>query len=278
MLLIELDHFDVYNEIYGYLAGNQVLRAFGAMVSNLVVAPDMIGHSSETDTFIVITSSDRAEKMANLLCRQFQDVAPNFYTEVDRKRGYIVAVDEHKVSRRVPLLTLSIGIVNSQTQPYETYKAAFTAGMDMKSLAKQSAGDAWVSDKLKLTGAKAVSENQVQSILVVESDAALAFLLKTTLEMQSYVVDTVSSVEEAKTAMADKAADLVLMDSLLNEEEVGWELCRQLVDDYTDTTVIFISTLHDRDKALSSLSQLYLPKAIELMALFNAIDRILKND
>ncbi len=278
MLLIELDHFEVYNEVYGYLAGNQVLRTFGVMLSNLIAPPDLIGHSSETDTFIIITTPERAEKIARLLCRQFEDVAPNFYSEKDRKRGYLVAVDENRVSRRVSLLTLSIGIVNSETHQYESYKAAFTAGMEMKALARLTSGNNWVSDKFKLTGAKTSDEPKAQTLLVVESDAALAYLLKTTLEMQQYEVDAVGTPAEARELMASKSIRLVLMDALLNDEEVGWELCAEIKEKHPHTTVVFISTVHDREKALSAGADLYLPKPFELVSLFTSIDRIFKGD
>ncbi|MBK8191256.1 MAG: response regulator [Vampirovibrionales bacterium] len=277
VLLIELDNFDVYNEIYGYLAGNQALRTFAVMLANLVMAPDLIGHSAETDTFIVITSPDRAEKLSRLVCKQFAEVSPNFYSDKDRKRGYVVAVDEGRVSRRVPLLTVSIGVVNSETAQYESYKAAFTAGMDMKALARMSSGNTWVSDKFKLTGAKTVEEQPATPhILVVESDAALAFLLKTTLEMQHYEVEAVGTPKEALEAMAAVPAQLVLMDALLNDEESGWELCEAIKAQYPYATVIFMSTIHDRERALSAGADLYLPKPFELIALFSSIDRVLK--
>jgi len=278
MLLIQLDQFEVYNEVYGYFGGNQVLRTFAVMLSNLVAAPDLIGHSSETDTFIIISTPDRAEKLARLLCRQFNDVAPNFYSEKDKKLGYIVAVDEHKVSRRVPLLSLSIGIINSETQHYDSYKAAFNAGMDMKAMARLSPGNHWVSDKFKLTGTKICQQEAlIKRILVVESDAALAFLLKTTLEMQHYDVHAVGTVEEATELLAAQPVHLVLMDALINDEEKGWDLCQQVKSNYPETTVIFISTVHDRERALNVGADLYLPKPFELVSLFTSIDRALKN-
>ncbi len=279
LLLIELDQFEIYNEVYGFFGGNQVLRTFAVMLSNLVASPDLIGHSSETDTFIIISTPDRSEKLARLLCRQFNDVAPNFYSEKDKKRGYIVAMDEHKVSRRVPLISLSMGIINSETQNYDSYKAAFNAAMEMKTMARLSTGNHWVSDKFKLTGSKtSTPEELVKRILVVESDAALAFLLKTTLEMQHYEVNAVATFDEAVSALEEQCAHLVLMDAIINEEEKGWALCETVKSNHPNTTVIFISTVHDRDRALSVGADLYLPKPFELVSLFTSIDRTLKGE
>lgn len=277
LIMIELDQFEIYNEVYGYFGGNQVLRTFAVMLSNLVAAPDLIGHSSETDTFIIISTPDRAERLSRLLCRQFDDVAPNFYSEKDKKRGYIVAMDEHKVSRRVPLISLSMGIINSETQNYDSYKAAFNAAIEMKAMAKLTPGNHWVSDKFKLTGAKVAKEEElVKRILVIESDAALAFLLKTTLEMQHYDVSAVGTYSEALEALDGACIHLVLMDAIINDEEKGWELCEKVKTSHPHTQVIFISTVHDRDRALSVGADLYLPKPFELVSLFTSIDRTLK--
>ena len=276
MLLVELDSLEVYNEVYGYLAGNQVLRTFGVMLANMIMAPDLIGHSSETDTFIIISVPERAEKLATALSAQFKDVAPNFYSDKDRKRGYIVAVDDNRVSRRVPLMTVSMGIINSETAQHESYKAAIASGMEMKALARRTPGNTWVSDKFKLTGSTTKAPKETQHILVIESDAALAFLLKTTLEMQQYEVDAVSSPDEALEILGQRKVSLVLMDAVLNDEQVGWGLCETIKAKYPEITVIFISTVHDRDLALRSGADLYLPKPFELVSLFTSVDRVLK--
>ena len=276
LMLIELDHFDVYGEVYGELARTQVVKTFGAMLRTLVVSPDFIGHSSETDTFIVISHPDRVEKIAALLCQQFDSVVPNFYSEKDKKQGYIISVSDSKASRRVPLLSLSIGIATHIAQPVETYKAAFNACNEMRMLAQATPGNHWVSDRLKLSGSKTAVSAAIPSVLVIESDAALAFLLKTTLEMQHYQVDAVSNPSDAIEMSNGRTIDLVLMDAVLNGENTGWELCRTLKAKHPNTNVIFISTVHDRDKALSAGADLYLPKPFELVSLFSWIDRLLK--
>src|SRR5690606_24650973 len=57
MLLIELDQFDVYSEVYGELAARQVMKTFAAMLGRLVIMPDFISHTDENN-FVVITTPE----------------------------------------------------------------------------------------------------------------------------------------------------------------------------------------------------------------------------
>jgi DNA-binding response OmpR family regulator len=276
LLLIELNSLETYTEIYGQIPGDQVLRTFGAMLAALILPPDFIGQT-ETNRFVVLTHPDKAEKIAAMLCRQFETVTPNFYSEKDKKRGYMVSAVDERVSRRVRLLSLSIGIVTSQTHPYETYQAAFTAASEMLALAKRTPANSWVSGRLKLTGSQKSPQAENQSILVIESDAALAFLLKTTLEMQHFEVETVSHVGGAREVLASKPVHLVLIDAVIHGEEQGWTFCQEIKTEFPQTRVIFISSLHDRERALGAGADLYLPKPFELIPLFSWIDRILRD-
>lgn len=279
-MLCEIDYFDVYQEVYGELPANQVLRTVAAILMKLAIPPDFAGHFDETDTFWLLTEPDRAEKIASILCRQFEAACPNFYSEKDRKRGYVISVVDpkmsHRASRRVPLLTLSIGIINNQTQPYLSYKAAFSAATEMKFLAKRFPGNAWVSDRLKLTGDCGQALPQAPHILLVESDAALAYLLKTILEMEHYQVTWTSSVQEAMATVSSQEIQLVILDALIQEQPVGWDLCRDIKAQSPKTQAVLISTLHDRERALDAGADLYLPKPFEVIYLFAWIERLLR--
>jgi DNA-binding response OmpR family regulator len=276
LLVIELDHLDAYTEVYGQIPSEQVLRTVAALLGSVVLPPDFIGHI-ESNLFSVVTTVDKCEKIAAMLCQQFEAVSPNFYSERDKKRGYIVSVVDERVSRRVGLLSLSIGIVSSQSHPYESYWAAYNGAIVMKNLARMKEGNAWISEKFQLTGTQAVVETGTRPrILLIESDAALAFLLKTTLEMENYEVDAVSTDDQVWDLMNARAYQLVLLDALINGEPLGWPICQELKARFPQVRVVFISTLHDRDRALDAGADLYLPKPFELVPLFSWIHRLLR--
>jgi DNA-binding response OmpR family regulator len=279
LLTIELDHFDVYSEVYGDLPAHQVLKTFAALLSRLVMMPDFISHTDENH-FVIVTHPDKAEKMAGLLCRQFETVSPNFYSDKDRKQGYIVSVIADNISRRVPLLSLSIGIASTEAQPFTSFMSLFNASQQMKTLARMKPGCSWQSDRLRLGGSQTCVAKQKPGILVLETDAALAFLLKTTLAMEGYEVDVVNTIHDARESLREHTPpndlNLVILDALVNEEEAGLVLAGEIHRQYPEISIICTSSLHNRQRVLQAGVDLYLPKPFELSSLFSWIHRLLQ--
>lgn len=278
LTLIRLNHVGPYQEIYGDMATQQVYKALASLLGQVVHPPDFMGHSSETNTLIVVSAAPKAEKIIKLLCRQFEEMVPNFYSNADRKRGYLMIQDENKVSQRVPLMTLSAGIVTSASQQHTNYKTAFAEAMHLVHMARRRIGNNWLSDKLKLSGTQTTVEEEQQRILIVESDEAFAFLLESTLEMQGFAMSVAKDIDEAKTAIAREHPHMVLLDALINDSESGWQLCQEIKSQHPDTLTMLLSSIHDRDKALLHHADFYLPKPFEMTALFNTIDSVLGHD
>jgi DNA-binding response OmpR family regulator len=279
LLTIELDHFDVYSEVYRDLPARQVLKSFAALLSRIVIMPDFISHSDENH-FVIATHPDKADKIAALACRQFETVAPNFYSEKDRKQGYMVSVISNNISRRVPLLGLSIGISSTETQPFDSFMSLFNASQQMKTLARMKPGSGWQSDRLRLAGSQEVTFMTAKpGILVMETDAALAYLLKTTLEMEGYEVELASNPEDADVRLSERSEGqgfrLVILDALVNEEETGLRLAEKIRQRYPAVIIICASSLHHRQRVLQAGVDLYLPRPFELSSLFSWIHRLL---
>jgi DNA-binding response OmpR family regulator len=281
LLSIELDHFDVYSEIYGDIAACQVLKTFAALLLQLMIMPDFISHTDENH-FVVVTTPDKSEKLSAMLCRQFENASPNFYSEKDRKQGYMISVISDNISRRVPLLSTSIGIVSTDTQPFETFMSLFTAAQQMKALARMKPGNSWQSDRLRLAGGATQKSQHKPSILVLETDAALAYLLKTTLAMEGYDAEVVSNIEDARTTLHERntrqAFNLVILDALVNEQEAGLILAWEIHQQYPDIRIICTSSLHNRQRVLQAGADLYLPKPFELSSLFSWVHQFLREE
>jgi CheY-like chemotaxis protein len=177
-------------------------------------------------------------------------------------------------------------LVSSRYRPFTTFQQAFTAATEMKNLARMSPGNAWVNERLRLTSAPETEvplvHERVKRILIVESDAALAFLLKSALEMQGYHTQNASNQEDAQAALAQidshgqPTIDMVLMDAMIQDQKVGWDLCRQIKQTTPTVQVVFLSTLDARDEALAAGADLYMPKPFELVPLLLWVDQLLR--
>lgn len=278
LLMIELNNFSVYNEVYGRLPSEQILKTLASLLKSLILPPDIVGQA-DSETFLIMTSPEKAERIAEALCSHFDEVVPNFYSEKDQKRGYLISVVNEQISQRVPFVCLSIGVVSSENKLFKNHMMVFNQAVELKNLAKGKYGSNWSSEKARLSGDVTHDQDRIKKILVVESDAALAFLLKSTLEMQGYQVDTCISYPEARTILETETVDLLLVDPVIEgAERAGWELCQWVREQPAlhDLAIISMSTLHDREKVLNSGADLYLPKPFELTSLFTWVDRFLK--
>lgn len=117
LLLIGIDHLKTFNDVYGFVASDEVLR-FTAMVLNEVVdewgtVNDFIGHAS-SDTFIIITFSQDIPMMVEGIRAGFSQGIGTHYNFMDSEKGGIELSD----GTIAPLMRLSIGVVSDKTQQF----------------------------------------------------------------------------------------------------------------------------------------------------------------
>ncbi|MGD8794702.1 MAG: response regulator [Anaerolineae bacterium] len=113
VLYIGINHISGFNDAYGFVAGDDVLR-FTAMLLTEVVddegtGEDFIGHIGGDD-FMIISTPEVAPKMKDRLIQRFDEEVQTFYNFRDREQGYI-EVD----GARVPLMTLAVGLIRHDT-------------------------------------------------------------------------------------------------------------------------------------------------------------------
>ena len=111
---IKLNHFEAFRDVYGFVAGDDVLR-FAAMMMGEVVdetgtSSDFIGHAGG-DNFIIITTENAAASLKQRLKERFVEEVQTHYNFMDRQQGYIVAQGSNG-PENVPFMTLAVGVVS----------------------------------------------------------------------------------------------------------------------------------------------------------------------
>ena len=113
---IDIDNFKSYNDKYGYIRGNQVIIETARIISGNIKAcgngKDFVGHIGGDD-FVVITTPDKAEPVAKQTIEDFDAMIPGRYSNLDLKNGFIVTRDRSGRIANIPLVSLSIAIVNN---------------------------------------------------------------------------------------------------------------------------------------------------------------------
>lgn len=88
LLYVRMTGLDAFNDIYGFVAGDDVIRAVGLILSNVVdetgTLDDFVGHLGKAD-FVVITAPDRLAALQERLIARLQRSIQYFYPLKDRE-------------------------------------------------------------------------------------------------------------------------------------------------------------------------------------------------
>jgi len=114
VLYIGVTDFELFKEVHGFVAGDDVLR-FVAMllaesVNELGTVNDFIGHVGGDD-FILVTTTEKAETLRRQLVNQFQAGVGTFYSFREREQGFMAIQDVNGNEREVPLMSLAVGVI-----------------------------------------------------------------------------------------------------------------------------------------------------------------------
>jgi len=149
---LDLDKFKSYNDKYGFEAGDRVIKETARIIIEAVqekgTEKDFVGHIGGDD-FVIITVPQRAEKICKKIIEDFDRKAPFFYDEEARKSGFIIAKDRQGNIQKIPLLSISIGIVTNEFRKFSHVGEIAQIGAELKSYAKRLPGSNFVKDKRK---------------------------------------------------------------------------------------------------------------------------------
>ncbi len=152
LLYVDLDQFKPFNDYYGFLRGDDALRALAALLQQIVgeVGDErtFLGHVGGDD-FVVLAHPDRAEALAEEICKRFDAMAPRLYDRADREAGSIEIADRRGVVQRYGLLSLSIGIAATDRRDFEHPGEMVAVATEMKRYAKTRTTDRsnWAIDR-----------------------------------------------------------------------------------------------------------------------------------
>lgn len=280
-MLVKINEFDAYKEIYGELASDKMLQTYTAIISSALDEKDFLGELSEGE-FLILTNPIKAEHVASFLVYAFESIVAKFYSEEDAKCGYITLDGDDNAGKRVNLVSTSIGIISSEYQPYISVNAALTALYAACKLARYStagADSSYLVERTKLSADNAVLNKEYNNkILIVEPDEALNYLLKTTAQMQGYEVASAQNYTTAQNLIKTFDPALIVLDAGDADTLKGLELCKKIKKDkkFKNKKIILSTIIHDKKMVLNTGADLYLPKPYELLGVFNWIEQMIK--
>jgi PleD family two-component response regulator len=121
LLDARVNNFEPFKDVYGFVAGDDVLRFTAMMIGEVVdevgSTSDFIGHAGG-DNFIVITTEEKAEAMKARLKERFDNEVLTHYNFMDRQQGFVQAPAADGTTVKVPFMTMSVGIVSPSSNSF----------------------------------------------------------------------------------------------------------------------------------------------------------------
>jgi len=120
LLGLTIRNLEPFKEAYGFLAAQEVLRAMAQLMTGSVDTwggkDDFIAHSG-AGRFLIITSAENADPLAEGLVNRFAEVSLTHYSFRERERGYLV-IREGDTERQAPLMRLDVHKVTQEDGPF----------------------------------------------------------------------------------------------------------------------------------------------------------------
>ncbi|HET9911327.1 MAG TPA: response regulator [Anaerolineales bacterium] len=121
LLDARINNFEPFKDVYGFVAGDDVLRftamLIGEVVDELGTISDFIGHAGG-DNFIIITVEGQADTIKTRLKERFDNEVQTHYNFMDRQQGFVQAPAADGTTVKVPFMTMSVGIVSPSLQSF----------------------------------------------------------------------------------------------------------------------------------------------------------------
>lgn len=109
----DLDYFKPFNDVYGYSAGDDIIKAVANTLTQHIPAESgLVGHIGGDDFIAIFTGNDWEKCCKNIL-NDFQEIVPGYYKDEDIKAGGISTENRAGEKCFFPLISLSIGLVDT---------------------------------------------------------------------------------------------------------------------------------------------------------------------
>ena len=149
MLYIDLDNFKAYNDVYGFVQGDEIIKFTARTIVKNVhdIDPDkgFIGHIGGDD-FIAIISNNKFEELCQNIILDFDYNVLDYFEQKHIETGYIEIENRKGVLEQFPLTSISIGVVEVDDNFHNILEIG-EIGAQVKHLSKSIPGSTYVVNK-----------------------------------------------------------------------------------------------------------------------------------
>ena len=151
VLYLDLDNFKAYNDVYGFLKGDEIIKLTARIITKNVHVFDesdvFVGHIGGDD-FVAITEGNvDYDSICQNIIAEFDKEILKYFNDEDIERGYIEVSNRKGIIEEFPLTSISIGVVVADEKRFSNILEIGEIGAQVKHLAKTTMGSSYAIDR-----------------------------------------------------------------------------------------------------------------------------------
>lgn len=154
MLYLDLDNFKAFNDVYGFLNGDEIIKFTAKTivknVDELTKEDSFVGHIGGDDFVAIVSANEDYENICQNIIAEFDKGVVKFFNDEDIERGYLEVPNRKGVIEEFALTSISIGVVVADKGRFHNVLEIGEVGAQVKHLAKTTVGSAYSIDRRKI--------------------------------------------------------------------------------------------------------------------------------
>lgn len=151
ILYFDLDNFKAYNDVYGFLKGDQIIKLTAKIITKNVHALEdsdvFVGHIGGDDFVAIVDGCVDYDEICQNIIAEFDKEILKYFNDDDIQRGYIEVSNRKGIVEEFSLTSISIGVVVADEKRFSNILEIGEVGAQVKHLAKTTNGSSYAIDR-----------------------------------------------------------------------------------------------------------------------------------
>ncbi len=151
VLYLDLDNFKAYNDVYGFLRGDEIIKLTAKIITNNVYSIKendvFVGHIGGDDFVAILDGEINYENICQNIITEFDAEVTRCFNQDDLQRGYLEVQNRKGIMEDFPLTSLSIGVVVADKNRFANILEIGEVGAQVKHLAKTTQGSSYAINR-----------------------------------------------------------------------------------------------------------------------------------
>ena len=152
VLYADLDNFKAYNDKYGFMNGDEVIKFTANCLREAIQEygskGDFLGHIGGDD-YVAIVEYTNARAIGKDTIKRFNQNIGYFYSKEDNENGFIKVLNRKGKAEKYPLVTLTVAMISNKFRKYSSVLELGEDGAAVKKKAKAIPGSTFLENRRK---------------------------------------------------------------------------------------------------------------------------------